>query len=377
MNTKSVQVVMSTYNGEKYLKEQIDSILSQEGVDVRLYIRDDGSSDRTTDILASYQEHKNVKIEKGNNLGFAKSFLTALDECDEADYYAFSDQDDVWEKDKLSTAIEILEEESQSTPLLYCSALQRVDENLNPLHVQSYHGLRINLPSMLTRGRLAGCTFVFNNTLRNLVKNAMKYILNKDAKRYFLAVLIAFLFHKSALFFVPVYFLQYLKFDFKKAITIVGLTVLSGSGLFAILKFIIKYTPYAFYFTLNSVELNEIVASQSSILFFGVSTIIGYYYYSKEKEIDTKTQLLYNMQIISLSIALMTAFVPLINRVLYYGMAYELLYLPNMLKLINNRREKMLVKVFLILMYGGITAYGMINSGWYTCIPYNFYFDYR
>lgn len=105
--TKSVQVVMSTYNGEKYLKEQIDSILSQEGVDVRLYIRDDGSSDRTTDILASYQEHKNVKIEKGNNLGFAKSFLTALDECDEADYYAFSDQDDVWEKDKLSTAIEI------------------------------------------------------------------------------------------------------------------------------------------------------------------------------------------------------------------------------------------------------------------------------
>lgn len=206
---------------------------------------------------------------------------------------------------------------------------------------------------------------------------AMKYILNKDAKRYFLAVLIAFLFHKSALFFVPVYFLQYLKFDFKKAITIVGLTVLSGSGLFAILKFVIKYTPYAFYFTLNSVELNEIVASQSSILFFGVSTIIGYYYYSKEKEIDTKTQLLYNMQIISLSIALMTAFVPLINRVLYYGMAYELLYLPNMLKLINNRREKMLVKVFLILMYGGITAYGMINGGWYTCIPYNFYFDYR
>lgn len=171
MNTKSVQVVMSTYNGEKYLKEQIDSILSQEGVYVRLYIRDDGSSDRTTDILASYQEHENVKIEKGNNLGFAKSFLTALDECDEADYYAFSDQDDVWEKDKLSTAIEILEEESQSTPLLYCSALQRVDENLNPLHVQSYHGLRINLPSMLTRGRLAGCTFVFNNTLRNLVKN--------------------------------------------------------------------------------------------------------------------------------------------------------------------------------------------------------------
>lgn len=130
----------------------IDKILREGNYDivhVRLYIRDDGSSDRTTDILASYQEHKNVKIEKGNNLGFAKSFLTALDECDEADYYAFSDQDDVWEKNKLSTAIEILEEESQSTPLLYCSALQRVDENLNPLHVQSYHGLRMVIVQLI------------------------------------------------------------------------------------------------------------------------------------------------------------------------------------------------------------------------------------
>lgn len=61
---------------------------------------------RKKKIKILHQEHKNVKIEKGNNLGFAKSFLTALDECDEADYYAFSDQDDVWEKDKLSTAMD-------------------------------------------------------------------------------------------------------------------------------------------------------------------------------------------------------------------------------------------------------------------------------
>lgn len=116
----------------------------------------------------------------------------------------------------------------------------------------------------------------------------MKYILNKDAKRYFLAVLIAFLFHKSALFFVPVYFLQYLKFDFKKAITIVGLTVLSGSGLFAILKFIIKYTPYAFYFTLNSVELNEIVASQSSILFLAYRLLLDTTIIQKKKRLIQK-----------------------------------------------------------------------------------------
>lgn len=79
------------------------------------------------------------------------------------------------------------------------------------------------------------------------------------------------------------------------------------------------------------------------------------------------------MQIISLSIALMTAFVPLINRVLYYGMAYELLYLPNMLKLINNRREKMLVKVFLILMYGGIGNNKIEKIDGFTLYPTEYF----
>lgn len=76
---------------------------------------------RKKKIKILHQEHKNVKIEKGNNLGFAKSFLTALDECDEADYYAFSDQDDVWEKDKLSTAMLII---SKSFTMIFRKAEQ-------------------------------------------------------------------------------------------------------------------------------------------------------------------------------------------------------------------------------------------------------------
>lgn len=169
---KTVQVLMSTYNGEKYLKEQIESILSQEGVNVSLLIRDDGSKDNTKGIIKEYLNDDRVSLFEGENIGFVKSFLTLLDMSFDADYYAFADQDDVWVGDKLKCAIDMLMMEDQSIPLLYCSSLQRVDEKLNYLNIQDYPGLIINLPSMLTRGRLAGCTFVFNNALRNLVRTS-------------------------------------------------------------------------------------------------------------------------------------------------------------------------------------------------------------
>lgn len=170
MRSRRVQVVMSTYNGEKYLREQIDSILSQKNVDVNIYIRDDGSLDGSRDIISSYEGNPKINYDFGENKGFVKSFMTALNSCGNADYYAFSDQDDVWLDNKLFTAISMLEKEDSQIPLLYCSTLQRVDEQLNYLEKQEYPGLIINLPSMLTRGRLAGCTFVFNNKLKELVK---------------------------------------------------------------------------------------------------------------------------------------------------------------------------------------------------------------
>lgn len=169
MDKKRVQIVMSTYNGEKYLKEQIDSILNQIDVDVKLFIRDDGSNDSSFSIASNY---RNVEVKKGENIGFVKSFLTALDKCGESDYYAFSDQDDVWLNDKIISAIRLLEKENDSIPLLYCSTLQRVDENLNKLNIQNYTGLKLDLPSVLSRGRLAGCTFVFNKRLKDLVRGS-------------------------------------------------------------------------------------------------------------------------------------------------------------------------------------------------------------
>lgn len=92
-----ITVLMSTYNGEKYLKEQLDSILNQEQVDLKLLIRDDGSTDGTVNILKEYENsHTNIKWYSGLNLGCGKSFFQLVLDAPKSDYYAFVDQDDVW-----------------------------------------------------------------------------------------------------------------------------------------------------------------------------------------------------------------------------------------------------------------------------------------
>ena len=102
---KTVYVMLSSYNGEKYIAEQIDSILHQTGVSVTLAIRDDGSSDGTGEILRRYaSENENVKVAFGENVGYAKSFFELIKTSPEGfDYYALSDQDDVWTEDKLKS----------------------------------------------------------------------------------------------------------------------------------------------------------------------------------------------------------------------------------------------------------------------------------
>ena len=106
MSEKSLRIaiLMSTYNGASYLKEQIDSLEKQD-VPVDIFIRDDGSTDKTIDILKKYQSKPNVHIEYGINLGYKKSFMTLLMKVNDYDYYAFCDQDDIWLPNKISCAV--------------------------------------------------------------------------------------------------------------------------------------------------------------------------------------------------------------------------------------------------------------------------------
>lgn len=103
---KNVAVLMSTYNGEKYVKEQIISIFNQKydkkKCEITLYLRDDGSIDNTRKIVQELATKYNIKYDfDGPNLGFAKSFYKLLKDA-KADYYFFSDQDDIWTQDKLA-----------------------------------------------------------------------------------------------------------------------------------------------------------------------------------------------------------------------------------------------------------------------------------
>ena len=121
-----VAVLLSTYNGEKYLTEQLNSILIQEDVIVNLYVRDDGSTDNTLKILYEFAaKNINITVFKGENVGFAESFYSLLKMNIGADYYAFSDQDDIWEKNKLITAIKSIN--NSKKPMLYYSNLNVFD----------------------------------------------------------------------------------------------------------------------------------------------------------------------------------------------------------------------------------------------------------
>ena len=114
-------VLMASYNGIPFISEQIDSILSQAEVDVRLFVRDDGSSDGTRDLLQRYADEGSLTLLTGENLGPALGFLTLLRNAPEADYYAFSDQDDIWDSDKLITAIKQLKKQ-ENLALYHCNS---------------------------------------------------------------------------------------------------------------------------------------------------------------------------------------------------------------------------------------------------------------
>lgn len=163
----TVTVLMSSYNGDKYISEQIESLLAQKGVEIRIVIRDDGSKDQTNNILSEYSsKYSKIKIIKGDNCGAEESFNRlckyAVEE-ESSDYYAFCDQDDVWDEDKLTVAINSLKGFDNTLPLLYFSNLKMVDENLN--YIRDFYSkdeVFIDKSKTLVQIFTYGCTCVFN-----------------------------------------------------------------------------------------------------------------------------------------------------------------------------------------------------------------------
>jgi glycosyltransferase involved in cell wall biosynthesis len=163
MNRK-ILVLVSTYNGEQYLSQQLDSLLNQKGVDVSILVRDDGSSDNTIQVLEYYgNRYHNLHYYQGSNVGPIMSFFDLLKHANGYDYYAFCDQDDVWDDEKLLCAIQMLSKEPDSIPVLYCSNLKVVDENLN--FCRKAHSIKYDTTrrySGIVDFYAVGCTEVFN-----------------------------------------------------------------------------------------------------------------------------------------------------------------------------------------------------------------------
>ena len=172
-------VLMSTYNGEKYLREQLDSLLNQDLRPTKILIRDDGSRDDTVNLLEDYASQYNfIDYYCGKNIGPAKSFFELINNAEGYDYYALCDQDDVWFEDKLSTAINMLEKEDKGIPLLYAGRFILTDEKLNKLksNVSELYSFNDFAHSLIYH-TAPGCTFVFNEAAR---KQIIKYDVNKE-----------------------------------------------------------------------------------------------------------------------------------------------------------------------------------------------------
>lgn len=173
MSNLNIQILLSTYNGEKYLEEQLDSLLAQENVNIHILIRDDGSKDNTVFILHKYASEYSSKISviTGSNLGVKQSFYELLSMASsEYDYYAFCDQDDVWLSNKLSNAVHKLQE-IRNEPGMYCSSTQMVDEHLEPTKVwPPQPSKELSLYNSLIENTCVGCTIVLNPEAMKLIK---------------------------------------------------------------------------------------------------------------------------------------------------------------------------------------------------------------
>ena len=170
-NGKQIQVLLSTYNGARYLKEQITSIIAQNCFDdCCVLIRDDGSTDGTIEILEEYKNHPQFRIILGENIGITGSYFWLLQNAnDDVDYYAFSDQDDIWLPEKLSMAANTLNEYSEKDPLLFATLSRIVDEKGDFLYNLPIPRRGVSYYNAMIQNVLPGHTQVFNRTMRQLV----------------------------------------------------------------------------------------------------------------------------------------------------------------------------------------------------------------
>lgn len=178
-STSKIAILMATYNGEKYLREQLQSLYNQTYTDWTLYIGDDGSTDGTASIVREFSERYGNIVFRQNSegKGAMSNFMGLLAEA-EADYYMFCDQDDVWLPHKVETTLRKMREieaENRQRPAVVCSDLKVVDKNLQTI-APSFWEMSEMLPDLLASNfnylgvhfLATGCTMMINAAAKRI-----------------------------------------------------------------------------------------------------------------------------------------------------------------------------------------------------------------
>lgn len=183
----SINIIMTTYQGGRYIKEQIESLLNSDYQGFFLHIFDDGSSDETINIVKGYEQKYPNKIKvhvNSKNLGHVNNFLNALitlsaSKSIKAEYYMFCDQDDVWKEDKISIFLKRMRNlevnYGKAYPLLVFSDASVVDEELKVIYPSYHKSQRLNtdkleISSILMENKCSGCMMMINKALASKVK---------------------------------------------------------------------------------------------------------------------------------------------------------------------------------------------------------------
>jgi glycosyltransferase involved in cell wall biosynthesis len=170
MLSNKIAILLSTYNGEKYICDMLESLSRQTERSFDLFIRDDGSIDNTIKLINSYNDLLSIRLTSGNeNLGVAKSFIELLKQVSpDYELYMFADQDDWWKPEKIERTFLASKKIEKCVPFLYCSALDIVDSNLQFIYSTS-GSIIPSKYNALVENIATGCTIGINSTARQLL----------------------------------------------------------------------------------------------------------------------------------------------------------------------------------------------------------------
>jgi len=174
-----ISIAMATYNGEKYLEEQLDSIYAQTYKNIEVIVTDDCSTDKTVEILEQYSKSHGLKYYVNEeNLGFVKNFEKAITLC-KGEYIALSDQDDIWETDKIYTLYQYMKD----ALLIHSDALLIDDAGdvIEPSYTQNSHKvLRKDIIEYFFNNDVTGCTMMFSRKLLSMILPIPENIIAHD-----------------------------------------------------------------------------------------------------------------------------------------------------------------------------------------------------